>query len=87
MPFLLLLRNYIWTPLLVWINLGFYTCLFVILSLAHFEVRYFYLVKIFSANMFMLLACFAWKERGFRRHDVRVGLGRLNPRSSNDATS
>ncbi len=62
-PLLLAIRTYVGFPILLWINLSFFGPFFVIFSLIPFETRYFYLVKLFSFTMSILLACIAWGQR------------------------
>ena len=49
-------------PILFWLNTSFYCAFFMIFMLVHLEVRYFYLVKMYSFSMCLLLLALAWSN-------------------------
>ncbi|WP_321948498.1 hypothetical protein [Paraburkholderia sp. J10-1] len=72
-PLQIAIRRHSWSPLLLWINLSFFSPFFVVFSLVAFEARYFYLVKIFGFSMCMLLACLTWTlQTSQRRGEIGV---------------
>ena len=54
-PLLVLLRNLPIWPVLLWINISFFSTFFIIFTFAQIESRYFYSIKIYSVFMFMIL--------------------------------
>jgi hypothetical protein len=48
-------------PLLLWINLAFFTTTGLVVSLVHFEIRYFYFPKIYGIIMFSFLASLSYR--------------------------
>ena len=70
---LLAARAYRWRPFLIWLTASFCAYLFFVHSIVHFEVRYFFLPKMFFFHMTVLLVSIAWRTRtsGPRRSRVR----------------
>lgn len=62
-PLLLATRSYRWWPLMAWSVASLYAACFVIFSFAHFESRYFYLLKIFAFMWGTNMATMAWSAR------------------------
>ncbi|RKP50864.1 hypothetical protein D7S89_07270 [Trinickia fusca] len=59
-------KHPVW-PILLWANLSFFGGFFVIFSLVQFEVRYFYLIKIYGLVMCIMLASIAWSQFSLRK--------------------
>lgn len=59
---LVFLRSERTWPVLVWINVAFYGAFFLILVLVQYEIRYFYLLKLYSLSMSTLLMSMAWRR-------------------------
>jgi hypothetical protein len=57
-------------PLLLWINLAFFTTTGLIVSLVHFEVRYFYFPKIYGLVMFLFLASVSYRIHMDKHHKM-----------------
>lgn len=55
-------RRKVFIPM-AWISLSFYSCFFVIFTLVQFEMRYFFLMKIFSLYSALLLGCALLREQ------------------------
>jgi len=60
---LVMAANYRWSAVLVWLVLSFCGYLFVVLSLVHFEVRYFFLPKFFFFQMAAVAVAVVWKQK------------------------
>lgn len=59
---LVLLRKTLIWSVLIWINVSFFSAFFIIFTVAQIESRYFYLVKIYSIFMFIILLIYYLKE-------------------------
>ncbi len=64
-------RQRLW-PLLLWINLSFFTTTGLIVSLSHFEVRYFYFPKIYGIVMFLFLASLSYRIHQDKNHKMEL---------------
>lgn len=62
-PFLWIARRHSESVLHLWICGSFYSCLFAVFTFVQFEVRYFYLIKIFSMFSTIMLGCLAFHAR------------------------
>lgn len=61
-PLLWLTRRHPESSVLVWLFGSFFLCYCAIFTLAHFETRYFYLIKIFATVGTTLMASMAWNR-------------------------
>lgn len=66
-PLLLRVRRHREAGLHWWFCISFYSCFFAVFTFVHFEVRYFYAVKIFSVFSVLLLSGMAWQSRAGSR--------------------
>ncbi len=62
-----------------WFCGSFYACFFVVFTLVHFEVRYFYAVKIFSVFNVLLLSGMAWQTRASAKVSEATAARRVAP--------
>lgn len=62
-PLLLITRKYRWWPIMAWSVASLYAACVVIFSFAHFESRYFYLLKIFAFIWCTNMAAMVWGMR------------------------
>jgi hypothetical protein len=64
-------RQRLW-PLLLWINLAFFTTTGLIVSLVHFEVRYFYFPKLYGIVMFLFLASLSYRIHKDKKYKMEL---------------
>lgn len=69
-PLLHLGRRALASDVLIWLFSSFFIFFFLVFVLIHYEVRYFYLFKIFAIVSSVLLACRAWHQMNTARNEI-----------------
>jgi hypothetical protein len=62
-PLLIGARKHPYLPVILWSNVSTAAGLFIIYSLVQFEIRYFYLLKVYGVVMLLTLGAMAWRAR------------------------